>query len=432
MRKEKKDAADKEAIGVFSENLRQLLLAPPVGKKRVLAIDPGFRTGCKVVCLDEHGTLLYNETIYPHPPKNEKIKAQKKIASLVSAYKIEAIAIGNGTAGRETEYFIKGVRFDRKLNVYVVNEAGASVYSASKIAREEFPNYDVTVRGAVSIGRRLCDPLAELVKIDPKSIGVGQYQHDVNQKWLKEALDEVVVSCVNHVGVSLNTASKHLLSYVSGLSETIAQNIVDYRKENGSFQSRQELKKVPRLGDKAFEQCAGFLRIADAKEILDQSAVHPESYGVVKEMAKNAGLKLEDIIGSKEQVAFLQSANRDFKKVGELTKKSLFEELEKAGRDPRKVVLQVEFDPNIRKVSDLQVDQELKGIVTNITNFGAFVDVGVKQGGLVHISQITDRFISNPNEVLKINQVVNVKVVQVDVDKNRVGFTMKGVEQPKY
>lgn len=427
---DKKEQADKEAINVFTANLRQLLLAPPIGAKRVLAIDPGYRTGCKIVCLDERGNLLHNETIYPHPPKNDRVKALKKLATLVNAYKINALAIGNGTAGRETEYLVKNVKFDRKVNVYVVNEAGASVYSASKIAREEFPNYDVTVRGAVSIGRRLCDPLAELVKIDPKSIGVGQYQHDVNQAWLKAALDAEVISCVNHVGVDLNTASKHLLSYVSGLTPSIANAIETYRKENGHFKNRKELLNVPKLGEKAFEQCAGFLKINESEEVLDRSAVHPEWYDVVKKMSKKLGIHLEDVIGDKTLVDRFKSLKATDFGIGDLTKSTIIEELEKAGRDPRKVVLQVEFDPKIRKVSDLEVGMEMKGIVTNITNFGAFVDVGVKQDGLVHLSQITDRFISTPNEVLKLNQVVNVKVVQVDLDKNRIGFTMKGIEQP--
>jgi len=421
----KKEQADTEAIRVFAENLRQLLLASPLGQKRVLAIDPGFRTGCKVVCLDEQGKLLHNETIYPHPPQNERSSAMRKISSLVESYKTEAIAVGNGTAGRETEDFIKRIAFPHTVQVFAVSEDGASVYSASPIAREEFPDYDVTVRGAVSIGRRLMDPLAELVKIDPKSIGVGQYQHDVDQNRLKEGLDTVVESCVNKVGVNLNTASKHLLTYVSGLGPGLAQNIVDYRKEHGAFSSRSELHKVKRLGDKAFEQCAGFLRIPDAVNPLDNSAVHPERYALVEQMAKDIQHPLSDLLASEEVRKKIKLEVYVSEKVGMPTLTDIMAELAKPGRDPRSVAKVFEFATDVFTIEDLQPNMELPGIVTNITAFGAFVDVGVKQDGLVHISQMADRFISNPNEIVKLHQHVRVKVLEVDLSRKRIQLTMK-------
>jgi uncharacterized protein len=423
-----KEKADTEAIRVFAENLRQLLMAPPLGQKRVLAIDPGYRTGCKVVCLDAQGNLLHNETIFPHPPQNETGKAAKKIDTLVSQYKIEAIAIGNGTAGRETERFIKFLRFDRDLQVFIVNEAGASVYSASKVAREEFPEYDVTVRGSVSIGRRLMDPLAELVKIDPKSIGVGQYQHDVDQNKLKDGLDQVVESCVNAVGVEVNTASKHLLTYVSGLGPQLAQNIVAYRKENGPFKSRNELKKVPRMGAKAFEQAAGFLRISDGINLLDNSAVHPESYHIVEKMAKDMKASVHDLLIKEELRGGIDIKKYVEGNTGIPTLRDIMEELAKPGRDPRTKIKIFDFAEDIYSMDDLRPGMELPGIVTNITNFGAFVDIGVKQDGLVHISQLADRFVKNPLEVVKLNQHVTVKVLEVDVDRRRIQLTMKGVK----
>ncbi len=423
-----KEKADAEAIKVFTENLRQLLLAPPLGEKRILAIDPGYRTGCKVVCLDEHGNLLHNETIYPHPPQKETFPASKKVASLVSTYKIDAIAIGNGTASRETEDFVRNkVRFDRDVKVFVVSEDGASVYSASKVAREEFPDYDVTVRGAVSIGRRLADPLAELVKIDPKSIGVGQYQHDVNQKELQKSLDYVVESCVNAVGTDLNTASKHLLVYVSGLNEQTAKNIIEYRKEKGSFKSRNELKKVKRLGDKAFEQSAGFLRIRNAENPLDNTAVHPESYYIVEKMAKDSNVSLEEFIQSSELRKQINLKNYVSDTVGLPTLTDIMKELEKPGRDPRQQAKVFEFSKDVFTVEDLKTGMVLPGIVTNITNFGAFVDVGVKQDGLVHISNIKNEYIKNPADVLKLHQHVKVKVISVDLARKRIGLSMKDV-----
>jgi len=422
-----KEKADTEAISVFAKNLRQLLFAPPLGQKRVLAIDPGYRTGCKVVCLDAQGNLLHNETIYPHPPQNERGKAAKKIDSLVDAYKIEAIAIGNGTASRETEAFIRRMRFNRDLKVFVVSEDGASIYSASKVAREEFPEYDVTVRGAVSIGRRLLDPLAELVKLDPKSIGVGQYQHDVDQNRLKDSLDQVVESCVNLVGVNLNTASKHLLTYISGLGPQLAQNIVDYRKENGDFKSRSELKKVPRLGTKAFEQSAGFLRITGGADPLDNTAVHPESYGIVQKMAKDLGCTVQELIEKKELRDKIDLKRYVTGKVGLPTLNDIKDELDKPGRDPRKIIKVFEFSNDVHTVEDLKPGMELPGIVTNITNFGAFVDVGVKQDGLVHISQMADRFISDPNDIVHLHQHVKVKVLDVDLARKRIQLSMKGM-----
>lgn len=422
-----KEKADEEAIRVFAENLRQLLLASPLGEKSVLAIDPGYRTGCKVVCLDRQGNLMHNATIYPHPPQNEKAQAKKKIDTLVQQYHIEAIAIGNGTAGRETEHFIRSIKFDRDLQVFVVNEAGASIYSASKVAREEFPDYDVTVRGSVSIGRRLVDPLAELVKIDPKSIGVGQYQHDVDQGRLKQSLDRVVESCVNMVGVNVNTASVHLLTYISGLGPGLAGNLVGYRKENGPFKSREELRKVPRMGDKAFEQAAGFLRISNAENPLDNSAVHPESYYIVEKMAKDQKCSIAELIRNRELRKRIDIRSYADGKTGIPTLKDIMEELEKPGRDPRKSIEVFEFSKDVFSIEDLKPGMVLPGIVTNITNFGAFVDVGVKQDGLVHISQLADRFVKDPNEVVKLNQHVKVKVLEVDVARKRVQLGMKGV-----
>lgn len=420
-----KQKADTEAIRVFAENLRQLLLASPLGNKRVLAIDPGFRTGCKVVCLDETGKLVHNENIYPHPPQNEYKQAAAKVANMVATYEIEAIAIGNGTAGRETERFIQNLRYDRKVQIFVVSESGASVYSASKIAREEFPNYDVTVRGAVSIGRRLMDPLAELVKIDPKSIGVGQYQHDVDQGKLKEALDQVVESCVNKVGVNVNTAGKYLLTYVSGLGPTLAENVVEYIRENGAMKSREELKKVKRMGPKAFEQCAGFLRIENARNPLDNSAVHPESYYIVEKMAREMGVQVQQLIGNEQLCSRIVAERYVDEKTGILTLKDIVEELKKPGRDPRTLAKVFSFAEGISKIEDLKEGMVLPGIVTNLTSFGAFVDVGVKQDGLVHISEIADRYVANPADVLSLHQQLRVKVVQVDSERKRIGLSIR-------
>ena len=422
-----KEKADEEAIRVFAENLRQLLLAPPLGQKRVMGIDPGFRTGCKVVCLDAQGTLLHNEAIYPHPPKSEYAQAARKIVKLVEQYKIEAIAIGNGTASRETEQFVTSQRYDREVQVFVVSEDGASIYSASKTAREEFPDYDVTVRGAVSIGRRLMDPLAELVKIDAKSIGVGQYQHDVDQTKLKASLNQTVESCVNLVGVNVNTASKHLLTYVSGLGPTLAQNIVDYRTENGPFESRRQLLKVPRMGAKAYEQCAGFLRIPQAKNPLDNSAVHPESYPIVEQMAKDLNCTVADLIKDKELRSKIDLKKYVTDTVGLPTLTDILQELDKPGRDPRQKIQVFEFDKNVRTLDDLQEGMELPGIVTNITNFGCFVDIGIKENGLVHVSQLADRFVSNPADVVRIHQHVRVKVMSIDHERKRIQLTMKGL-----
>jgi uncharacterized protein len=422
-----KEKADEEAIRVFAENLRQLLLAPPLGQKRVMGIDPGFRTGCKVVCLDAQGTLLHNEAIYPHPPKSEYAQAARKIVKLVEQYKIEAIAIGNGTASRETEQFVTSQRYDREVQVFVVSEDGASIYSASKTAREEFPDYDVTVRGAVSIGRRLMDPLAELVKIDAKSIGVGQYQHDVDQTKLKASLDQTVESCVNLVGVNVNTASKHLLTYVSGLGPTLAQNIVDYRTENGPFESRRQLLKVPRMGAKAYEQCAGFLRIPQAKNPLDNSAVHPESYPIVEQMAKDLNSTVADLIKDKELRNKIDLKKYVTETVGLPTLTDILQELDKPGRDPRQKIQVFEFDKNVRTLDDLQEGMELPGIVTNITNFGCFVDIGIKENGLVHVSQLADRFVNNPANVVRIHQHVRVKVMSIDHERKRIQLTMKGL-----
>jgi uncharacterized protein len=423
---ETKEKADAEAIKIFAENLRQLLLTPPVGQKRTLAIDPGFKSGCKTVCLDEHGQLLHNENIYPHPPQNERSKAAAKVSQLVESYRVEAIAIGNGTAGRETEDFVRrNVRFRTDVEVYVVNEAGASVYSASSVARKEFPDYDVTVRGAVSIGRRLMDPLAELVKIDPKSIGVGQYQHDVDQNKLKESLDRTVESVVNRVGVELNTASEHLLAYVSGLGPKLAESIIEYRTENGAFTDRQELKNVKGMGPKAFEQSAGFLRIRDAKNPLDNSAVHPESYHIVKRMAKSIGKPIDELVGSKDVLEGLNPKDFTDENAGLPTVQLIIEELGKIGRDPRGKAKMFEFDPRLRKVEDLEVGMVVPGIVTNIAKFGAFVDIGVKQDGLIHVSEMADRFISDPNEVVKLQQQLKVKVTDVDVKRKRIQLSLK-------
>lgn len=420
-----KEKADEEAIKVFIENLRQLLLAAPLGQKRTLGIDPGFRTGCKIVCLDAEGNLLHNETIYPHPPQNDSKKAGNKILQLVATYNIEAIAIGNGTASRETENFITGLRYEKEVLVFVVSENGASIYSASKTARDEFPEYDVTVRGAVSIGRRLMDPLAELVKIDPKSIGVGQYQHDVDQTKLKKSLDQTVESCVNLVGVNLNTASKHLLTYVSGLGATLAQNIVDYRAENGAFASRKELLKVPRMGAKTYEQCAGFLRISDAKNPLDNSAVHPESYHIVESMAKDLGTTVAELISKKELKKSLDLKKYATDTVGLPTLNDIIQELDKPGRDPREQIKQFQFDPTIRTIDDVKEGMRLPGIVTNVTNFGCFVDIGVKENGLVHISQLADRFVSDPTEIVSLHQHVEVSVLEVDRQRKRISLSMK-------
>ena len=422
-----KEKADDDAILVFTENLRQLLLAAPLGQKRVMGIDPGFRTGCKVVCLDAQGNLLHHEAIFPHPPVNHLMQASVHVEQMVKDYAIEAIAIGNGTASRETSDFVKGLHFDHKVQTFVVSEDGASVYSASKTAREEFPDEDVTVRGAVSIGRRLMDPLAELVKIDPKSIGVGQYQHDVDQGKLKRSLDQTVESCVNSVGVNLNTASQHLLTYVSGLGPTLAKNIVEYRRENGAFTSRAQLKKVPRLGPSAFEQCAGFLRIPGAKNPLDNSAVHPESYAIVAQMAKDSQCTVDELIADKQKRQAIDIRHYVTDSVGIPTLTDIMNELEKPGRDPREQIEEFEFDPNVTSIDDLVEGMVLPGIVTNITNFGAFVDIGVHQDGLVHVSQLANRYVRDPNEVVHLHQHVKVMVKEIDYRRHRIALTMKGV-----
>lgn len=424
-----KEKADREAIAVFAENLRQLLLAPPLGHFRTLAIDPGYRTGCKVVCLDAQGNLLYNETIYPHPPQNDRKMAAKKITSMVEAYQIEAIAIGNGTAGRETEDFIRNLHYDRELKVFSVNEDGASVYSASSVAREEFPQYDVTVRGAVSIGRRLMDPLAELVKIDPKSIGVGQYQHDVDQKELKNSLDRVVESVVNNVGVNLNSASKQLLAYVSGLGPQLAQNIIDYRSENGAFASRSQLLKVSRMGAKSFEQSAGFIRIPESENPLDNSAVHPESYPIVEKIAADLKCSVKELIGNETLISQIDLQKYATPETGLPTLTDIRSELLKPGRDPRKPAKVFEFAAGIYKIEDLQTGMVLPGIVSNITKFGAFIDIGVKQAGLVHLSEMANRFVSDPNEIVKLNQHVMVKVIDIDIPRKRIQLSLKQATQ---
>ncbi|ANF52283.1 RNA-binding transcriptional accessory protein [Chryseobacterium glaciei] len=421
---EAKEKADKKAIEIFAENLSQLLLAPPLGEKRILAIDPGYKSGCKIVCIDEKGDLLHNETIYPHAPQNESGMAMKKIRSMVNAYNIEAISIGNGTASRETEFFIKKIGFDKPLQVFVVSEAGASVYSASKIARDEFPSYDVTVRGAVSIGRRLADPLAELVKIDAKSIGVGQYQHDVDQTQLKNELDSTVMRCVNSVGINLNTASKSLLSYVSGIGEKMAENIVNYRAENGAFEDRKQLKKVPRLGEKAYQQAAAFIRITHGKNPLDNSAVHPEAYKIVEKMAKDLGIKTDELIANKEKIELIQPEKYTTEDIGILGIKDILKELVKPGLDPRKAAKVFEFDPSVKKMTDLKVGMILPGIVNNITAFGCFVDLGIKESGLVHISQLKDGFVSDVNEVVKLHQHVQVRVTEVNEARKRIQLSM--------
>ncbi len=421
---EAKEKADQKAIEIFSENLRQLLLDSPLVEKRILAIDPGFKSGCKIVCLDEKGDLLHNETIYPHAPQNETGMAIKKIRSLVNSFNIEAISIGNGTASRETEFFIKKIAFDKPPLVFIVSEAGASVYSASKIAREEFPNFDVTVRGAISIGRRLADPLAELVKIDAKSIGVGQYQHDVDQTQLKNELDSTVMKCVNSVGINLNTASKSLLSYVSGIGEKMAENIVNYRTENGAFEDRKQLKKVPRLGEKAYQQAAAFIRITNSKNPLDNSAVHPEAYSIVEKMAKDLGLKTSDLIANKEKIQSINPEKYITETIGILGIKDILKELEKPGLDPRKAAKVFEFDPSVKSIKNLKAGMILPGIVNNITAFGCFVDVGIKESGLVHISQLKEGFVSDVNEVVKLHQHVQVKVTEVDEARKRIQLSM--------
>lgn len=424
-----KEKADDEAIQVFTANLRQLLLAPPLGQKRMMGIDPGFRTGCKVVCLDAQGNLLHNENIYPHPPVSKGKEAMARLSKMIEAYQIEAIAIGNGTASRETEEFLKKMTFPRSVQIFVVSEQGASIYSASKIAREEFPDYDVTVRGAVSIARRLMDPLAELVKIDPKSIGVGQYQHDVDQTKLKKSLDQTVESCVNLVGVNLNTASSHLLTYISGLGPQLAQNIVNYRQQNGPFASRKELLKVPRMGAKAFEQCAGFLRIAGGKNPLDNTAVHPESYHIVEQMAHDLGCTVDTLIADKELRRKVELKKYVTTEVGMPTLQDIMQELDKPGRDPRGTIKAFEFDSSVHTIDDLREGMELPGIVGNITNFGAFVDIGIKENGLIHLSQMADRYVSNPADILSIHQHIRVKVLGIDKERKRIQLTLKGVRQ---
>ncbi|MDP4247188.1 MAG: helix-hairpin-helix domain-containing protein, partial [Bacteroidota bacterium] len=424
-----KNRADEEAIRVFAENLRQLLLASPLGSRRILALDPGFRTGCKLVCLDAQGNFLHNSTIYPHPPQQQAGESIAEIIRLVSLYDIEAIGIGNGTAGRETEQLVRGIDFGKKVSVFMVNESGASIYSASEVAREEFPDQDITVRGAISIGRRLLDPLSELVKIDAKSIGVGQYQHDVNQTKLKEQLDLVVASCVNHVGVDVNTASKHLLTYVSGLSAGLARNIVEFRAKNGAFRSREELKKVNLMGPRSFEQCAGFLRIPQAVNPLDNSAVHPETYPVVEAMAKDLRCTVADMIREPDLRKKVSVKNYLSDTVGEFTIRDILKELDKPGRDPRAPIEEFRFDESIRSIEDLKPGMIVPGIVTNVTNFGAFVDIGVKQDGLVHISQLSNTYISDPNQVVKLQQRVTVTITEVDVARKRIGLTMKTAEK---
>jgi uncharacterized protein len=426
-----KTKADEEAIAVFTENLRQLLLASPLGSKNVLALDPGYRTGCKVVCLDAHGTFLYNTTVYPHPPQNQWQESEAEIKHLVAKYDVEAIGVGNGTAGRETESLVRSIDFGKPVSIFQVNENGASIYSASEVAREEFPDQDVTVRGAISIGRRLLDPLSELVKIDPKSIGVGQYQHDVAQAKLKTALDRVVESAVNFVGVDVNTASKHLLQYVSGVSSTLANNIVQYRTANGAFASREDLKKVPLMGPKSFEQCAGFLRIANAKNLLDNSSVHPERYGLVEQMAKDVQASLEDLISKAELRKKIQKKAYINETIGEFTIDDILKELEKPGRDPRAPIEEFQFDAAIKTIEDVKAGMVVPGVVTNITAFGAFVDIGVKQDGLVHVSQLSNKFVSDPKEVVKLNQKVMVTVTEVDVARKRIALTMKTDQNTK-
>ncbi|MDR2473659.1 MAG: RNA-binding transcriptional accessory protein [Tannerella sp.] len=420
-----KEKADKEAISIFVQNIRQLLLAPPLGHKRILGIDPGYRTGCKVVCLDEQGNLLHNETIFPHPPKSERLEAMKKLSTLVEQYEIQAIAVGNGTAGRETEQLVQNTRFDRTVQIFGVSESGASIYSASDIAREEFPDYDVTVRGAVSLGRRLMDPLAELVKLDPKSIGVGQYQHDVNQTALKDALDRTVEFCVNLVGVNVNTASKYLLTYVSGIGPALAQNIVSYRTEHGLFRNRNEFMAVPKLGNKSFEQCAGFLRINNAENPLDNSAVHPESYYIVERMAADLNCNVRDLLDNEELRGKVELDKYVTDNVGLPTLHDIMTELGKPGRDPRETITEFAFDPTVRNISDLREGMILNGIVTNVTKFGAFVNIGIKENGMVHISQIADQYIGNPADIISVHQQITVKVLSIDEARKRINLSMK-------
>lgn len=423
-----KQSADEEAIKLFADNLRQLLMAPPLGRKRVMGIDPGFRTGCKVVCLDEQGNLLHHDVIFP---QRERVTSSLKISKLAGDYDIDAIALGNGTASRETEQFLRVIHFPREVQIIVVNESGASIYSASDLAREEFPDHDVTVRGAVSIGRRLIDPLAELVKIDPKSIGVGQYQHDVDQAALKDSLDYTVMSCVNQVGVNVNTASKELLAYISGIGPALASNIVAYRAENGGFASRSQLRKVPRLGDKAFQQAAGFLRIPGAKSPLDNTAVHPESYGIVEKMASDLGLKVDDLVNNPENITKIDISRYVSGEVGIPTLTDIIEELKRPGRDPRAAVEEFEFDASVTDIEDVKAGMELNGIINNITAFGAFVDIGVHESGLVHVSQMADKYVNDPSKVVKLNQRVRVRVLDVDLGRRRISLSMKGIEQPK-
>jgi len=426
--KKLKEKSDEQAITIFSENLKQLLLQPPVHQKRILAIDPGYRSGCKMVCLTAQGELLNNETIYPHAPQKEQGIAKKKIAGLVEQYKLDAIAIGNGTASRETERLIKSIRFNRKVNVYIVNEAGASVYSASKVARKEFPEYDVTVRGAVSIGRRLIDPLSELVKIEPQSIGVGQYQHDVDQKSLKEKLDKTVINVVNNVGVDLNTSSEYLLQYVSGIGPKIAENIVEFRRENGFFKNRKELLKVPLLGEKAFEQAAGFLRIKDGDDPLDNSAVHPEFYKELRKICKNAKVSIGELIGDLDKIESIDWENYYTSQFGKQTFNDVKQELAKPGRDPRKVIFQLEFDKNLKSIDDLEVGNIVPGIINNVTNFGAFVDIGIKENGLIHISNLANEYIDDPTKIVKVHQHVKAKVISIDKERKRIGLSLKDID----
>ena len=423
-----KENADSTAIALFADNARQLLFAPPLGHKRVLAIDPGYRTGCKIVCLDEQGNLLHNDTIYPTPPKSEFTLSAKKLSYLIEAYKIDAIALGNGTASRETEKFLQSIRYSRKINIYIVSEDGASIYSASKIAREEFPDKDVTVRGAVSIGRRLLDPLAELVKIDPKSIGVGQYQHDVDQNKLKKALEFTVESCVNSVGVNINTASKELLTYISGLGPQLAQNIVTYRAENGDFTNKEQLLNVPRLGIKAYQQCAGFVRVPNSENPLDNTAVHPENYNIVNKMAKNCNCSINELISNESIRKSFDLSKYTDNNVGLPTLNDIMQELEKPGRDPRKTITVMQFEESVKSFEDLKTDMVINGIVTNITQFGVFVDIGIKENGLIHISELSDSYVSNPSDIVKIHQQIKVRIKELDEQRKRIALSMKGIK----
>ena len=423
-----KENADSTAIALFADNARQLLFAPPLGHKRVLAIDPGYRTGCKIVCLDEQGNLLHNDTIYPTPPKSEFTLSAKKLSYLIEAYKIDAIALGNGTASRETEKFLQSIRYSRKINIYIVSEDGASIYSASKIAREEFPDKDVTVRGAVSIGRRLLDPLAELVKIDPKSIGVGQYQHDVDQNKLKKALEFTVESCVNSVGVNINTASKELLTYISGLGPQLAQNIVTYRAENGDFTNKEQLLNVPRLGIKAYQQCAGFVRVPNSENPLDNTAVHPENYNIVNKMAKNCNCSINELISNESIRKSIDLSKYTDNNVGLPTLNDIMQELEKPGRDPRKTITVMQFEESVKSFEDLKTDMVINGIVTNITQFGVFVDIGIKENGLIHISELSDSYVSNPSDIVKIHQQIKVRIKELDEQRKRIALSMKGIK----